>query len=218
MKLSRQTVITAAVAVVIVAVFGVLVARQLASDPDEAKGGERTSIAARADSHRLGAPGDGQVTLVEFMDFECPSCAAAQPFVEQLRETYAGRVEFVVRHFPLDVHRHARDAAHAAEAAAAQGQFEQMHDRLFETQQQWAGADESLAPLFRSYAQELGLDMAAFDAAVASDEVAARVQADMDDGLALGVDRTPTFFLDGEKVEAESTDEFLQEIDDALAG
>jgi protein-disulfide isomerase len=155
---------------------------------------------------------------VEFTDLECPSCLAAKPFVDELRKKYAGRVTFVIRYFPLDIHPNARNAAHAVEAAARQGALEQMYDRMFQRQDVWGGSQDSQAAVFRSYAEELGLDLRTFDADVASDEVAARVQADVDDGITLGVSGTPTFFLDGELVEGTTTDDFLREIDDALAG
>jgi protein-disulfide isomerase len=218
MKLSRQVVVTSLVVIVIVAVFAVLVTRQLGSEPEERGTGERAAIATRPDSHRLDTADDGAVTLVEFTDFECPSCRAAQPFVEQLRQKYAGRVTFVIRYFPLDIHPHAREAAYAVEAAARQGRFEEMHDRMFETQTEWSGSSQPPAALFRTFAEELGLDLKTYDADVAADEVAARVQADVDDGLTLGVSGTPTFLLNGDTVDAETTDEFVQRIDDALAG
>jgi protein-disulfide isomerase len=213
-NLSRPTVITAVVTVVILAVFGVLVVREVVGQPEPVTGDNRSAIAVRADSHRLDtATADDAVTLVEFLDFECPSCRAAQPFVDQLREKYAGRVTFVVRYFPLDIHPHAQEAAHAVEAAARQGAFEKMSDRMFQTQEQWAGAQTSQAALFR-----LGLDLATYDVDVDSDEVAARVQDDVDDGLTLGVGGTPTFVLDGKLLELTSAEDFFNEIDRALAG
>ncbi|MCL8251012.1 MULTISPECIES: thioredoxin domain-containing protein [Aeromicrobium] len=217
MRMSRQTTVTVVVAAVAAVLLGGLVVRQLATEPDEVEGGERTTVAVRADSHRLDTADDGKVTLVEFLDLECESCAAAYPFVEDLREKYAGRVTFVMRYFPLESHLNSRNAAHAVEAAARQGRLEDMYRRMFETQQQWGESQESQAPLFRTFADELGLDLATYDADVAGEAVAARVQADVDDGLALGVTGTPTFFLNGEKVEAASTDDFVRQIDDALA-
>ena len=217
MSMSRQTTVTVVVAAVAAVLLGGLVVREVVAEPDEVDKGTRSTVAVRADSHRLDTADDDKVTLVEFLDLECESCAAAYPFVEDLREKYAGRVTFVMRYFPLESHRNSREAAHAVEAAARQGRLEEMYRRMFETQQQWGESQESQAPLFRTFADELGLDLATYDADVAGEAVAARVQADVDDGLALGVTGTPTFFLNGEKVEAASTDDFVRQIDDALA-
>jgi protein-disulfide isomerase len=217
MSMSRQTTVTVVVAAVAAVLLGGLVVREVVAEPDEVDKGTRSTVAVRADSHRLDTADDDKVTLVEFLDLECESCAAAYPFVEDLREKYAGRVTFVMRYFPLESHRNSREAAHAVEAAARQGRLEEMYRRMFETQQQWGESQESQAPLFRTFADELGLDLPTYDADVASEAVAARVQADVDDGLTLGVTGTPTFFLNGVKVEAASTDDFVRQIDDALA-
>lgn len=87
---------------------------------------------------------------------------------------------------------------------------------MFDTQAQWGESEDSKAPLFRTYAQDLGLEMAKFDAEVKSDVVAARVQKDIDDGTKLGVSRTPTFFLNGKKLILSTTEEFVQAIDNVL--
>ena len=172
-------------------------------------------IVLRADSHRLDTAKDGKVTLVEFLDFECEACGAAYPTVEQLRKTYKGRVTFVARYFPLPGHGNALNAAHAVESAARQGKFEQMYQRMFETQAEWGESQESKAPLFRTYAKDLGLDMDEYDRDVESSTVANRVQADFADGQVAGVTGTPTFFLNGERVQ--SIADLTDAIDAALA-
>lgn len=176
------------------------------------------SVVVRENSHRLSTAADGKVTLVEFLDFECESCLAAYPFVEQLREDYEGRVTFVARYFPMPGHANAENAAVAVEAAAQQGGFEDMYQRMYETQAEWGEQQESKAALFRSFAEDMGLDMDEYDAAVADPTTLERVLEDREDGLALGVEGTPTFFLNGEKVEVETTDQFIELIDAALAG
>src|ERR1700712_5089930 len=111
---------------------------------------------------------EGVPTLVEYGDFECPYCIDAYSALADVRQG----VRFVFRELPLDKHPHARGAALAAEAAAVQGRFWEMHDRLFE-------ADGRLDPSdLRAYAQELGLDLDRFDRDIASPEIAARVDAD----------------------------------------
>ncbi|GAB3279533.1 DsbA family protein [Kineosporia babensis] len=169
----------------------------------------------REDSHVLGEPGSSDVTLVEFLDFECPSCGAMYPFVEELRQTYAGQVTFVARHFPLPMHSNANDAALAAEAAAQQDQFEAMYSKLFQTQNAWGGQDNQAAT-FRGYAEELGLDLAEYDAALADPATQERVDRDQKDGEDLQVPGTPTFFLNGKLLQPESAEEFTAAIDEAL--
>lgn len=150
-----------------------------------------------ADSHVLDDGGDGAVTVVEFLDFECEACGAYYPVVEDLRATYEGRITYVVRYFPLPGHRNSLTSALAAEAAARQGKFDEMYQRLFETQGEWGEAQESRADVFRGYAADLGLDLDTYDDDIADPAVEQRVRADFDAGRALGVGSTPTFFVDG---------------------
>jgi diadenylate cyclase len=136
------------------------------------------------------------VTLVEYGDFECPYCGRMYPVVKELRERAGDRLRVVFRHFPLDsVHPHARRAAEAAEAAAAQGRFWEMHDLLFENQDDLD--DEAL----RRYAARLGLDMARFEDDLAERRHAPRVREDRLDGERTGVEGTPTFFINGARYE-----------------
>lgn len=171
----------------------------------------------REDSHRLSTADDDRVTLVEFLDFECEGCKAAYPFVEQLRDDYDGRVTFVARYFPMPGHANGENAAVAVEAAAQQGRFEDMYHRMYETQTEWGERQDSQADFFRGFAEEMGLDLTEYDATVSDPATLERVLQDRRDGLALGVEGTPTFFLNGEKVEAQTTDEFIELIDAALA-
>lgn len=211
----RANQITFAVCAAAVLILVGLVAYSVyTNDPAEAE--EVPDLVLREDSHRLETATEGDVTLVEFLDFECEACGAAYPVIEDLRERYADRVTFVLRYFPLDGHANARNAAHAVEAAARQGKLEPMYQRMFATQAQWGEQSESKAGLFRTYAQDLGLDMAKYDADVGSESVARRVQADVDDALALGVSGTPTFFLDGRPFSPTSVEDFTQALDAAL--
>lgn len=170
----------------------------------------------RADSHRLGESARSKVTLTEFLDFECEACGAAYPAIEQLRKEYAGRVTFVMRYFPVPSHRNAQTAAVAVEAAARQGELEAMYKRMFETQQSWGEQSASKAGLFRTYAEDLGLDMRAFDAAVAAPATVQRVQRDQAEGAALGVQGTPTFFINDQLIQPQSIEDLRRLIDAAL--
>ncbi|ALV33518.1 thioredoxin domain-containing protein [Streptomyces sp. CdTB01] len=194
------------VAAVLVAGFGVALGSYLLLAPDD-RGSKGLDVQPAADalpvrksSHRLTTPDRSELTIVEFLDFECESCGAYYPVVEKLREEYGDRVTFVARYFPMPGHRNGELAARTAEAAARQGKFEEMYDKLFTTQKEWGESQEWKQDVFRGYAKQLGLDMGKFDAALADPEVAGRVQDDQRDGLALGVQGTPTFFVDSEKI------------------
>ena len=154
--------------------------------------------------------------VVEFLDFECEACGAVYPTMEQLRATYQGEVTFAIRYFPLPGHFNSRNAAVAVESAAQQGALEPMYQRMFETQSEWGEAQASEADRFRGYAEELGLDMAAYDAAVAAPETMARVEQDFQAGVALGVDRTPTIFVDGERLDLQAVSDIEAAIQESL--
>jgi protein-disulfide isomerase len=169
----------------------------------------------REDSHRVTAPATEKAQLVEFLDFECESCRAAVPLVEELKKEYGDRVTFVNRYFPLPGHRNSGTAALAVEAAAQQGKYEQMYTKMFDTQPQWGEKQDSQAALFRTFAQELGLALDKYDAAVADEATKDRIRKDVADGTALGVTGTPTFFLNGEKLTLNTEEQFRQLLDDA---
>lgn len=174
-----------------------------------------SDLRIRPDSQRLSEADDGKATLVEFLDFECEYCGAAYPAIEQLLTQYDGRLTFVVRYFPL--HFNSEAAAQAAEAAAAQGKFEEMYDLLFQTQPQWAEQSYSQEELFFSYAEQLGLDMTQFGDVYRDPATIERIRRDKQDGVAVGVEGTPTFFFNGEKVEVSTLAELVDMIGAALA-
>jgi len=169
----------------------------------------------RDDSQRLSTAEDGKVTFVEFLDYECEACGAAYPAIEELRETYDGQVTFVVRNFPL--HNNSEAAARAAEAAADQGKFAEMYSMLFETQAEWGEQSDSKEELFFQYGEDLGLDMDRFREVYDDPATLAKIEQDQADGQALGVTGTPSFFLNGEKMEISSFEDLTAQIDEALA-
>ncbi|WFE30928.1 thioredoxin domain-containing protein [Micromonospora sp. WMMD975] len=169
----------------------------------------------RADSHRISTAGDSRVTVVEFLDFECPACGQAFPQVERLRTEYAGRITYVVRNFPLSVHANAENAARAAEAAGKQDKFEQMYVKLFQTQSSWGNQQQDQSAVFAGYAEQLGLDMTRYRADVSDASTADRIRQDQQDGTAAGVQSTPTFFLNGERFDGPATYAALKNAVDA---
>jgi protein-disulfide isomerase len=151
----------------------------------------RLVLPVSARDHSQG-PADAPVTLVEYGDFECPYCGAAQPIVQAVQQRLDDRLRFVFRNFPLSqAHPHAEHAAEAAEAAGAQGRFWEMHDTLFE--QQRALDDDHLL----QHAAALGLDTEVFEREMTEHRYAARVREDFLSGVRSGVNGTPTFFING---------------------
>ena len=135
---------------------------------------------------------DAPVTLVEYGDYECPYCGAAYPIVKEVQARMADRLRFVFRNFPITTsHPHAEQAAEAAEAAAAQDSFWEMHDALYENQNRLR--DEDL----RAYAEELGLDVERFAGELGEHVHEARVHEDFLSGVRSGVNGTPTFYING---------------------
>lgn len=145
--------------------------------------------------HTLG-PAHAAVTLVEYGDFECPNCKQAAPVVKLLLAEFKDKVRFAFRHFPLEeVHPHALNAAEAAEAAGGQHKFWPMHDLLFEHQHALKANN------LRSYAGELELDMARFNAEMSDTVYLQRVREHQQSGLASGVRGTPAFFVNAKLVD-----------------
>ncbi len=143
---------------------------------------------------------DAPVTLEEFGDFQCPPCGALAGPIKQLEQDYDPRLRVIFHHFPLVTHQHAREAACAAEAAGLQGHFWEMHDLLYREQAVWSKAPDART-LFDSYAGMLGLNADRFKKDMDSDEVKARVAADQEHGVSLGVHNTPTIFLNNRALE-----------------
>lgn len=152
------------------------------------------------------------VTIVEFSDFQCPYCRAAESSVKEVRAKYGDRVKFVYEDFPLGFHEHAMDAARAARCAGEQDKFWQYHDALFADQAKLAVAD------LKSKAAKLGLDSKKFAACFDQGTPDAAIKADQAQGESLGVSGTPTFFINGRELTgAQSPDRFAAVIDEELA-
>lgn len=136
---------------------------------------------------------NARITLVEFSDFQCPFCIRAIPQLNAVLKAYPNEVRLVYKQFPLDNHSQARLAAQAAVAADAQGKFWPLHDRLYSNSRQINRAN------IHAWAKELGLDMAKFTAALDSAATKALVDRDIADGDRVGVEGTPTVFVNGKK-------------------
>jgi protein-disulfide isomerase len=149
-----------------------------------------------ADRDHIQGPIEAPVSLLEYGDYECPSCGAAYPIVKAIQRRFGHRLCFAFRNFPLvNMHPYAAHAAEAAEAAGAQGRFWEMHDLLFENQN--ALADENLA----QYASALGLDVPRLIREIQTGMHTERVREDFRSGARGGVNGTPTFFVNGARFE-----------------
>lgn len=170
------------------------------------------------DNTHLLQEGSSDVTVVEFLDFECESCLALFPIMEQLREEYEGEVTFGIRYFPIESHFNAQIAAQAVEAASKQDALEEMYIKMYETQEEWGEQQTSERDLFISFADELGLDVEQFETNLDDPATIERVAFDQKEGLKLGVSGTPTLFLNGEPFAPGPYEQMKAEIDAALEG
>ncbi len=169
----------------------------------------------KPESHVLGKK-NAKVTIVEFGDFQCPACGASYPIVSKLLQEYDGKVTFVFRQFPLTMHKNARTAANVAEAAGAQGKFFEMYDVLYENQKDWGESNKAME-YFEQYAQEVKLDMDKFKDDVEKKAYDNSIKQDLEDGNAVGVTATPTFFINDEKISGGLPyDDFKAKIEAAL--
>src|SRR5262249_46417123 len=153
---------------------------------------------------------DAPLTLVEFGDYQCPYCGAAHPVMKALQKALSRKLRFVFRNFPLtEAHPYAMVAAEAAEAAALQGKFWEMHDLIFENQ------DELEPDILPAWAERVGLDLDRFAAAIKQTEITKRIKEDRTSGIRSGVNGTPCIFINGvrydDEVEYEGLRAALQE-------
>lgn len=152
------------------------------------------------------AQGDAKapVTLEEFGDFQCPPCGGLHPILKAMKQEFGPKLRIVFRENPLvPTHQYALNAARAAEAAGMQGKFWEMHDLLYENQKTWSNAFD-VRPIFEGYATRIGLDLDLFKRDLSSETVAQRISQDAKRGQSLGVQGTPTVFMNGREVPFES--------------
>lgn len=140
------------------------------------------------------------VLLIEYSDFQCPACRSYYTMMRQVAQEYGDRLAIVYRHFPLiTIHSNAEFAAMASEAARKQGKFWEMHDMLFEKQNEWSESSDYMSH-FESYATLIGISAEQFKADFNSDDVKNFVRAERNHSIKIGLQGTPTFFLNGEQI------------------
>lgn len=197
------------IALVLIGIFVLTNTNKASAPGDSSKKGTLTN--------HIEGKGTSGVTLTEYGDYQCPACGEYYPIVKQVQQAYADQIYFQFRNFPLyQIHPNAIAGARAAEAADLQGKYWQMHDKLYENQQVWANEQNPL-PDFENYAKQLGMNVTKFDKDFKSSLVNDRIQADLNEGNKLGIDSTPTFFINGNKISnPNSVDDFKKVIDNAI--
>src|SRR5262249_27781048 len=192
-----------------------MLADAVAAAPTPAPGGAPAAPPTVANVHVGNAPVLGPknapVTTVAFSDFQCPFCSRAVPTLKELEKQYEGKIKVAFKNQPLPFHNNARPAAMAALAANEQGKFWEMHDKLFSNQQNLDRAS------LEKYAQEVGLDIGKFKAALDSNKFDAQITADSNEGNKVGANGTPTFFINGHQlVGAQPLESFKAMIEEEL--
>ena len=203
---------------VVVLLLGGLVAwARITNPPIDVSGIENNSVVAASDQngtiadHTSGSDAN-KILFIEYGDYQCPSCKGAFEGVKTLSKEYDNSVTFVFRNFPLTtIHPNARAAAATAEAAGLQGKFWQMHDLLYSNQDNWSSADiTKRTEIFNSFATQLQLNLDTFKHDVEGTNVAKKVNFDLALGKNIGVNATPTFYLDGKKLDETTSQALVQ--------
>jgi protein-disulfide isomerase len=187
----------------------------LSRQPDQPS--ETAAAPAHADIRGGGhfrGPENAALTLVEFGDYQCPSCGAYHPLVKEILNRYPQQLRLEFHHFPLiTIHPNSMRASLAAEAAGDQGHYWEMHDALFEHQREWADSPNA-EPIFIALASRFNLDINKFMQALRSPEVQSRILKDVERGNDAKVEAVPTFFINGERVPVKlSMEDFVQVIE-----
>ena len=148
---------------------------------------------------------EAELTLIEYSDFQCPACAYFHPIVEKLAEDYEDYKEdlkIVYRHFPLPQHKNAILAGQAAEAAGKQGKFWEMAGMIFESQNRWSESEQDEAKnIFRELARTLNLNIEQWEKDIENEDIKKSIDEDYKEGVKIGINATPTFFLNGKKLQ-----------------
>jgi protein-disulfide isomerase len=201
----------AILAVIIILLIGVF-----ALTGNKSSNGSKSS--SGTPTNHIEGQGKTGVTLVEYGDYECPYCGEYYPIVKQVQAEFNDQITFQFRNFPLtSIHQNAFAAARAAEAAGLQNKFWQMHDALYQNQNQWAQASNP-TQYFNQYAQQIGLNVTQFKSDYSSTKVNDLINADMAAGNKLKVNATPTFLLDGKQINVSaSASSFETQIKNAIA-
>lgn len=199
----------------VIIVIGLVVLAIVYSPKTSERGGLLNSAIMEKD--QVAGNRDSKVVLIEYSDFQCPACKNYSGIVKNLIKEYNDKIALVYRHFPLkSIHKNAEKAAYAAEAAGKQNKFWEMHYKIFENQGFWEN-ERNPVELFTSYARELNLNIEQFKNDIGSREIKEKVSEDYSSGLSSRVNSTPTFFLNGERLNnPRNYEEFKSIIDQSI--
>ncbi|RJQ33059.1 hypothetical protein C4572_00030 [Candidatus Parcubacteria bacterium] len=199
MKKTNRIILWSSIAVLVIG--SAFAMAKLANKPQAVENGSNLALTINAisDTENVKGNKEAKITLIEYSDFQCPACAAYYPLLKQISAEFGNDVRFAYRHFPLPQHKNAKIAGIAAEAAGKQGKFWEMHDMIFENQRDWA-EEKDAAAIFANYAADLGLDLTKFSNDISSQEIKDKIDSDYKSGLKAKVNSTPSFFLNGKKI------------------
>ena len=161
--------------------------------------GSSAPYAPQSPPYRQKGPPGAPVLIAEFSDFECPACAAAAEPLKLLMTIYPSKIRVAFKHRPWPFHKHAKEAAVAAECAGRSGKFWEYHDELYSRRLEWIDA-ETAEDIFLRYAKDLGLNQDSFKSCLRSPEAVAGVDADLKEGGQHWINSTPTFFINGTRL------------------
>lgn len=193
---SNKIIILISLATLLIIIGGVLLFSRTSSEVTSKKADP--SLLVKSDSEKIGSS-SATLTLVEFGDYQCPACGNYHYFIKQLLNDFNGKINFVFRNFPLTQHKNAKISSYAAEAAGLQNKFEEMHNKIYETQDDWSNSNDARS-VFISYAKDLGLDVDKFIKDIESEAIKQKIERDLNDGFTLQINETPTLYLNGVKL------------------
>lgn len=177
---------------------------------------QSSALEIRANDWVLGTS-TAKVTIVEYLDFECEACGAYYPITTKIKEEYKDDVRLVIRYFPLPGHKNSRTAAYAVESAGKQGKFFEMYNILFAKQSEWGEQQMANQDQFEKYALEAGVNIEQWKKDVTSDEVKNRVEESYKEAVSLNLQGTPSFFLNGKRIQnPKGYESFKVLIDEAI--
>ncbi|MCA9338873.1 thioredoxin domain-containing protein, partial [Candidatus Saccharibacteria bacterium] len=191
---------------IFIVILGALVLTKQSDNIDVSNVNENKAVTKKSESeiadHIYGNK-DSKVTLIEYGDFQCPACKSYYPIVKQLKEEYKDKIKFQFRNYPLSqIHPNAFMAARASEAAGQQNKFFEMHDLLYENADAWSSqVTTNPQPIFENFAKEIGLDINKYTIDYASETTNSTINADKQEGNNKGVNGTPTYFINGVKID-----------------
>ena len=198
-------------AVIIISVFGLIKLADTGTTPV----GETVNVPKVTDKDITFGNKNSKAILIEYADFQCPACAYYHPILKQVLQDFDGKIFFVYRFYPIQSHKNTMTSAQAAYSAHLQNKFWEMHDMLFENQKTWAESSDA-DKIFLSYAEKLKLDIQKYNNDYIADSTKKFITDEASGGISIGVNSTPTFFLNNKQIKPKGYEEFKTLIQDEL--